>query len=265
MTEPTNSYDAIPDFGLLYDGVPLYQQRRDVQFYVSEAERVQGRVLELGCGTGRILLPIARAGRDITGIDASAHMLDRCRSKLDGEPEEVRRRVVLHQSDVREFELGERFALVIAPFRVFQHMTTIDDQLRLLGAVARHLEPGGRFVFDVFNPNFAALLSADGTEHEDTPDQQLPDSRLFRRTARVKRVRWLDQVSEVELLYYVTPRAEATPERFVQAFDMRWFLRAELLHLLVRAGFREIVTYGDMDRAPLVDGCPDFVICAERA
>jgi len=199
-----SSYDVIPDFGLLYDSVPLYAARKDIGFYVQEATAQGGPVLDLGCGTGRMLLPIARAGRAVVGLDASRQMLARCREKLAAEPEVVRARVTLHEGNVRAFDLGAEFALVIAPFRIFQHLTTIEEQLGFLAAVLRHLAPGGRFVFDVFNPKFAALTGADGVEREDTPEQPLPDGRTFRRAARVTRVRWLDQVSEIELLYYVS-------------------------------------------------------------
>lgn len=258
---PASSYDVIPDFGLLYDSVPLYGARQDIGFYVQEAAAGRGPILELGCGTGRILLPIARAGRAIVGVDDSRQMLARCREKLAAEPEQIRARVTLHEQDVRSFDVGAAYPLIIAPFRVFQQLTTVDDQLAFLAAVLRHLAPGGggRFIFDVFNPNFAALTGHDGIEREDTPEQPLPDGRSFRRTARVTRVRWLDQVSEIELSYYVAG------QRFVQAFEMRWYLRTELQHILARAGFRIREMYGAFDRGPLVDGSPEQVVCAERA
>ena len=250
-----SSYDDIPDFGLLYDSVPLYAARQDVGFYLEEAKRAPGggKVLEVGCGTGRILLPIARAGIPITGIDGSRQMLERCRTKLSGE------RVTLAQHDMRNFELGERFALIIAPFRVVQHLTTIDDQLQFLATVSRHLAPGGggRLIFDVFNPRFDILVSADGAEREDTPEQRLPDGRTLRRTYRIARVRWVDQVSEAELVYYVDGK------RYVQALEMRWYLAAELRNLLARAGFRVRELYGDFARGPVVDGCPELVVTAE--
>jgi SAM-dependent methyltransferase len=251
-----SSYDAIPDFGLLYDSVPLYAARQDVGFYLEEAKAAGGNVLEVGCGTGRILLRIARAGCAITGIDGSKHMLERCHAKLSAEPAAVQARVKLALHDMRDFNLGARFALIIAPFRVMQHLTTIDDQLRFLATAARHLAPGGRLVFDVFNPRFDLLVSADGVEREDAPEQRLPDGRTFRRTYRVARVRWTDQVSEAELIYYV----DGT--RYVQAFEMRWYLAAELRHLLARAGFTVRDVYGDFARGPLVDGCPELVVVA---
>jgi SAM-dependent methyltransferase len=260
-----HSYDAIPDFGALYDAVPLYAARADVPFYVGEAARAGGEVLELGCGTGRILLPIARAGQAITGLDASRAMLERCRTNLDREPDAVRSRVSLQQGDVRAFDFGRRFPLILAPFRVMQHLVGVDDQLRFIDAVARHLAPSGRFVFDVFNPSFGLMVSRDGEEHEDTPETALPGGRTMRRAVRVKGVRWLDQVNEIELIYYVAPARGAPAERYVQAFDMRWYLRAELIHLLARGGLRVEATYGDFARGPLVDGAPEIIVSAAPA
>lgn len=254
-----SSYDAIPEFGLLYDHVPLYRERADVGFYVEEAKQAGGSVLELGCGTGRILLPIARAGCTIVGLDSSRQMLERCQANLAREPAVVQQRVTLHQRDIHDFDLDATFVLILAPFRVFQHLTTIDVQLGFLANVARHLAPGGRFVFDVFNPRFEILVGADGVEREDTPETRLPDGRTFRRSYRIARVRWVDQVSESELIYYVGGK------RYVQAFEMRWFLPAELQHLLARAGFRVRAAYGDFARGPLVDGAPEQVLVAERA
>jgi SAM-dependent methyltransferase len=250
---------------LLYDNLPLYANRRDVQFYVAEARRSQGGILEIGCGTGRILLPIARNGSTIDGMDASAEMLERCAANLTREPDEVRHRVTLHHGDARSFSLGRTFDLVVAPFRVVQHLITIEDQLAFLEKVARHLPRGGRLVFDVFNPIFAKLVSADGIEREDTPEIALPDGRFVRRAGRVKRVRWADQVSEIELIYYLTKAGTAEPERLVQSFDMRWYLRAELMHLLERAGFHVRSFYGDFDRSPLADDSPEQVVVAERS
>jgi SAM-dependent methyltransferase len=257
-------YDAFPDLPAIYDSVPVYVTRRDVEFYVDEAREVGGSVLEVGCGTGRILLPIARSGRTIDGLDASPQMLQRCKAKVEQEPDGVRRRVRLHSGDARDFDIGRQFDLVIAPFRVMQHQITIEDQLRFLDSAARHLAPGGRLIFDVFNPNFAALLSADGIEREDTPETALPDGRTFRRAGRVARVRWIDQVSEIELIYYISSASGAQVERHVQSFDIRWFLRAELVHLLARGGFRVRSIYGDFDRSTLTDGSPDQIVCAER-
>lgn len=251
------------DVPFLYDHVPLHGARRDVQLYVGLAQECRGRVLEVGCGTGRVLLPIARTGVEIDGLDASQAMLDRCAKALTAEPSEVQRRVRLHHGDAREFELGTKFDLVIAPFRVVQHLITLEEQLAFLTSVARHLHPGGVLAFDVFNPNFAALVAADGIEREDTPPTKLPDGRSFRRAARVRRVHWAEQVSEIELIYYLSNERDEEVERVVDEFEMRWYLKAELVHLLARCGFRPRSIYGDLDRSPFTDKSPEIIVVAE--
>ena len=256
-------YD-LPDMGELYDAVRIYQTRRDVDFWVDAARAAGGRTLELGCGTGRVLLPLARAGLEVTGLDRSAGMLDRCRANLAREPDDVRARARLHEADMREFDLGERYAAVLAPFRSFQHLTTIDDQLRALRAIHRHVDDGGRLVFDVFNPNYHYLVDPRRSEErEDTPDTPLPDGRRFRRTARVVEVRAVEQISQVEIAYYITDASGRT-DRVAQAFPMRWYTRAEIEHLLARTGFALRQVYGDYDSAPLTDGSPEMVVVAER-
>jgi SAM-dependent methyltransferase len=258
-------YDEIPDFGRLYDAVPAYAGRSDTAFYMEEAARAKGPVLEIGCGTGRVLIPTARAGAQIAGIDSSRAMLDRCREKLGAEAEAIRKRVALHEADARAFSLRRKFALITAPFRSFQHSIMMDDQLAFLNSVAKHLAPGGRFVFDVFNPHLGALTKDRSAEADDTPESPVGDGRSLRRTARVPRVRFVDQVSEVELIYYVSDGPGQPEKRFVQAFEMRWFSRDELVHLLARAGMRVVATFGNFDRSWLTDASPEIVMVAEAS
>ncbi len=267
------SYDVTAEFGALYDEVPAYATRRDVAFYGAEAQRVRNgptTVLELGCGTGRILLPLARDGHAVTGIDASEAMLNRCRSKLAAEAAPVRKRTVLQQADARDFSVAAPgaddgvggFTLAIAPFRILQHLSTTDDQLQCLASVRRHLVAGGRFAFDVFNPLFTLMVRDRSAEAEDTPERPLGDGRFFRRTTRVTHVHWVAQLSEVELIYYL--RRDTAVERIVQAFTMRWYGAAELEHLLARSGFRVESIAGDFDRNPLTDASPEIVVVAVR-
>lgn len=257
------AYYAVPEIVDLYDSLPLYANRPDIQFYVDEAVKSGGRVLEAGCGTGRVLIPTARKGIDITGIDYSTTMLDRCRERLALETEETQENAALHQADIGDFDVGQTFSLATIPFRPFQHLMTVEDQLAALSSLHRHLEPGGRLVFDVFNPNFAALAAGAGEEKEDSPATPLPDGRTFRRTSMVKAVRLTEQISDVALFYYVTDRNGRT-ERHVHEFSMRWFLRYEIEHLLALSGFAVRAIYGNFDRSALADGSPELIFVAER-
>jgi len=113
-----------------YDSVVPYRERQDVNFFVEMAQRSGGPVLELGCGTGRVLIPIAKSGIEIVRLDGSPRMLAVCREKLLRESEDVRAKVTdLVKGDMRSFELGRKFSLVTIPFRPFQHLLTVEDQL----------------------------------------------------------------------------------------------------------------------------------------
>ena len=247
----------------LYDSVTLYRLRPDVDFYVEEAGASDGKVLELGSGTGRVLIPIARLGKEITGVDASPRMLAQCQARLDEEPPEVRDKATLVRADMRDLELGQRFSLVMIPFRPLQHLIAVSDQIATLQAIHRHLEPGGRLVFDVFNPNLRYLVEDRTDEREDTPEVALPDNRTFRRTGRVTAVHIVDQYSEIEMIYYVRG-ADGITQRLVHGFLMRWYWRYELEHLLARCNFRVKAVFGDFNRSPLTDESPEMIFIAER-
>ena len=110
-----------------------------LDFFVQYSQKANGRTLELGCGTGRILLPVAQAGCEITGLDLSPYMLAKCREKLKSQTKEVQSRVKLIQGDMTDFTTGEQYALVTIPFRAFQHLIPVSEQKACLNCVHRHL------------------------------------------------------------------------------------------------------------------------------
>ena len=124
----------------------------EVDFYVEEAMDCGGPVLELGCGTGRVLLPIARSGIEITGLDIDHDLLNLLRRKLVQEEKEVADRVRVFEADMIAFHSDERYSIAIAPYRAFQHILTSIDQRKALDCIHRHLESGGRFVFNAYDP-----------------------------------------------------------------------------------------------------------------
>lgn len=247
-----------------YDYVPLYASRADQAFYADCARAARGSILELGCGTGRILVPTAAAGGRITGLDASRAMLARCRERLEQQPGEVQGRVRLVEGRMTDFALEERFALVTIPFRGFQHLIRVDDQMACLRAVHRHLADGGQLVFDVFQVKPEATFDPEWMrEREDTPETALPDGRRFRRTSRVTAFHRAEQYNEIEFAYYVT-HADGRRERLTQRFAFRYFYPYELEHLLARCGFRIRGLFGDFDRSPLRDDSPEIILIAEK-
>ena len=260
MNTDTGGYQSNPYVAQFYDQVVPYRERPDIDFYLEEAGDSNGPVLELGCGTGRILLPIARAGIPITGLDMSTHMLDVCRQKLSNEPRPVQEQVTLVEGDMRDFDLGESFHLITTPFRPFQHLLTVEDQLSCLDCIHRHLIPGGIFILDIFNPSLT-YLTADNLdqeieeEHPFTTSEGIKVRRYHKITARD----YHNQIQDVELIYYVT-YPDGREERIVHAFPMRYLFRFEAEHLLARAGFEILDLYADFNRAPIGTTYPGELI-----
>jgi SAM-dependent methyltransferase len=248
----------------LYDHVALYRDRPDVAFFADAAREAGGPVLEVGCGTGRVLIPTARAGIQIVGLDLSRHMLDVCRARLALEPESVRGRARVVLADMRSFDVGKDFALATLPFRPFQHLLTVEDQLACLGSIHRHLMPGARVILDLFNPSLDYLANAHlGEEHGDEPEFQTPDGRRVYRRMRMISCDRAAQVNQHELVYYVT-HPDGRQERTVHAFPLRYLFRFEAEHLLARAGFDVEHVYGGYDKSPFGATYPGELILVAR-
>ncbi|MBD3162911.1 MAG: methyltransferase domain-containing protein [Candidatus Eisenbacteria bacterium] len=251
----------------LYDRVVPYRDRPDVPFYVEEAVRSLGPVLELGCGTGRVLIPIAREGIRITGLDLSVSMLAVCRARLAEEPDEVRQRAEIVQGDMRCFALNRRFALATIPFRAFQHLTAVEDQLSCLDSVHRHLDEGGRLILDLFNPSLPSLVQEiePGKPMGEDPEFEMPDGRRVVRSFRLRSRDWHAQLLDVEMIYAIL-HPSGRIERLVHRFPLRYFFRFEVEHLLHRAGFRVERLYSGYDRDPYGSRYPgELVFVARKA
>jgi SAM-dependent methyltransferase len=247
-----------------YDYVPPVAGRPDIDFYLSMA-RAQGEpVLELGCGTGRVLLPLAKAGLRAVGLDLSEHMLGRFHAKLRSEPTEVRERVRLIHGDMTSFDLGERFRLITIPFRPFQHLLEVDQQLDCLRCVYKHLAAGGKLVVDFFQTDPRRMHDPEFLK-ESSPHTEvtLPDGRKVRLTERTAAFHRAVQRNDVEMFYNVQ-HPDGRTERFVFAFTVRYFFRYEVEHLLARCGFRIVNLSGSFDRSPLRDDSPEMIFVAER-
>jgi SAM-dependent methyltransferase len=248
-----------------YDEVVPYRTRQDVSFFVEMAQRCGGPVLEIGCGTGRVLIPTAQAGIEILGLDAAPSMLSICRKKLSGEPLQVQAKVLdLVEADMRAFELGRKFSLVTIPFRPFQHLLTVEDQLNALRSIQRHLVVGGKLILDIFNPSLSYLTDEQFlAEHGDEPEFTTADGRKVIRRARIISRDYFNQITDNELTYYVT-HTDGREERLVHRFPMRYLFRFEAEHLLERCGFSVEEIYADYDKSPYGSKYPGELIIVAR-
>lgn len=159
-------YEELAEF---YDLV--YSDEYDLEFYLREAKNARGPVLEIACGTGRILLRLMQAGIPASGIDLSEGMLAVLRNKaaaLGLIPD-------VHAADMRDFSLGRKFRLIIVPYRSFLHLQSDGDRLMALKNFLEHLEPGGRLILHTYNPSKDELLATGAYRHLDSEEHAMPD------------------------------------------------------------------------------------------
>ena len=237
----------------------LYDQlygggEEDVDFYTELATESGGPVLELACGTGRITLPVARAGIEIVGLDLSTDMLAIAREKLGAAAQDVRSRVHLVQSDMRDVDLGQRFRLIMIPFRAFLHLLTPEDEHKALRAIHRHLVPGGRLALNIFDPRLdliaahggplgsAIMRFGDALTHPETGNRILAYS-----TRRYDPERQL--VDEYRVFEEIDGEGRVVDKHYAP-LTLRYIYRYEMQYLLERCGFEIEALWGDWQRGP---------------
>lgn len=250
-----NEYDS---FASIYDS-QYAELTKDVPFYLELARQTGSPVLELACGTGRILLPLARAGIEVTGLDSSQKMLESLQNKLDREEPGVRTRVGLVNADMREFALDTRYKFVFCAFHSFQHLMTTEDQLACLKSVRTCLAEDGLLCLDVFAPRHD-MLAQKRQEHE-------LSVRVDPSTGRETVSRYVterDQVNQAMKSTLVFDRIgpDGTIHRSIHRISLCWIFHREM-HLLLRlAGFEVVQVYGDYDKRPYdyVSGEQVFVV-----
>lgn len=229
----------------------------EVEFYVDQARQAGGPVLELGCGTGRILIPVAEAGGAAVGLDRAAAMLAIAREKVGRCAREVQQRVEIVEGDMREFSLGRRFKLVMIPYRAFLHLLTVEDQRRALACVREHLTEDGRLVFNVFDPSLDIIgghFGPLGTAVKKHTEFVYPATN---RRVIVWDSRQYDLPTQMIEQYFIFEELDDTGlvvSKRYNRLTLRWAYRYEMEHLLELSGFRVEALYGDFQRGAFRHG-----------
>jgi len=232
----------------------------DLAFYLGLAEECAGAVLELACGTGRVLLPLARAGYEVRGVDLSPHMLGVARRKLEAEPPEVQARIELIEGDMCRFRVRRRFPLILIPFRSFQSLLKRSQQRDCLKCCREHLEPDGRLVIDVFNPRLSRL--AQGAVEEAPVEVVGPDGIRLQFSAFTsfdQATQTLSSLNRTEAFGVDGPALLHEGE-----LRLRYFFRFEMEWMLEARGFEVEALYGDFERNEFAADSPEMIFVARK-
>ena len=233
----------------------------DVSFLLALAERVGGPMLELGCGTGRILLPLARAGHSITGVDNSNAMLERAKLKLRSEPESVRSRMNLVSGDASSVEVDGEFRLVILSYNSLMHFER-PALAALLKNARNHLRGDGFFYVDVDNPfevsdpNDDDLLVLERIMTDPESGDKIIQSASS----------WVDsdaQRRHISWLFDVSAPAGGPLNRTIVETDYYYLFPHQLESMLAGAGFRLEALYGDYQRRDFGENSPRLIALAK--
>ncbi len=231
----------------------LEGERSNVAFYVEAARQAGSPVLELACGTGRVLIPVAAAGLTVVGLDRSTAMLAIAQEKIAELPDATQQRIELVEGDMRSFSLDQRFKLITIPSRSFLHLMTPADQRQALGCIRDHLADDGRLVFNIFDPRLDKIVA-----HLGTLGSALQKDSEFRHPETGRRVVvWVtlhydptQQIIEEERIFEELDADGRVVAKTYAPLTLRWVYRYEMQHLLELSGFAVEALYGSYERGP---------------
>jgi len=231
------------------------QFTQDLPFYRKWAERCGGPILEIGCGTGRVSLPLAEQGYTVTGLDRESAMLDEARRKASAKG--LNPHWIL--GDFRDFQTEEKFALILYPFNTIGQLNDLDEILAAFRKIRTLLLPEGRFVLDMFNPDLTYLTRRPDqlAPAEEFPD---PDGKGIVKLTYAIDYDCARQISHVTFHFLMPDGRDET-----ELLDMRIYFPQELDAYLRLTGFEIEEKCGDYDGSSFVSASPKQLIVARAA
>jgi ubiquinone/menaquinone biosynthesis C-methylase UbiE len=238
----------------IYDDATFYDQEfahrlHEIPFYLKQGKSAGGPVLEVACGTGRITLPLARAGVDITGLDISRPMLQRARQKAETEGLAV----TWLEQDCRQINTERSFTLIFSATNAMQHLHDLDSLNAFLTAVKRVLRPGGLLIIDVFNPDPAKLARTGAKRYH---HKSILDARGGQIQVEVAS----EYNSATQILNFTLFYMRGGELTRTKKVNMRCLFPEELLALCRANGFDVVRRYGNYDETPFTKESPQQIL-----
>jgi len=235
----------------------LFGSKNDLDFYKELALKSGNTALELGVGTARVALSLAKAGITVVGIDNSVHMLRVAKEKLTKETEDIRNRVILKKSDMRNFQLDQLFPFIYIPASTFDHNITIADRKQTLDHVFKHLKRNGTFAFDLEQAAPDKPEKSWWIDRRETEDGKTVVRSIFTRKNTLKHTLHLD-------LFYDVYKNSKLLERYHEYGEVATISSDEIVRLLQETGFEVVTVYGDFDRSKYRKDSTRLVLVTKR-
>ncbi len=237
-----------------------YKMRKhDVAFYEEVAAEYGSPVLELGIGTGRVALALARNGHRVVGVELMDTMLSRLKARLAKEPEEVRALIETKRGDMRRFDVKAKFPLVIAPFNALMHLYSREDFEKMLAQVKAHLKPKGVFIFDVRMPDIRSFVRDPMKTFRCPPLKDAKDGRVYETGEMFQ----YDARTQVQMITSTYREQANAMNVFVKPLAHRQYFPQELEQLLHYNGFELVEMWGDFERGFVHVDC-ESQVCVAR-
>ncbi len=239
----------------------------DVEFYVEEARKAGSPVLELACGTGRILIPIAEAGVSITGLDLAPSMLKVARQKISKLTPEIQRRIEILEGDMKNFSLGKKFNLIMIPYRSFLYLLTVEEQKQALACVRSHLSDRGLLILNFFDPKLEILVEHFGSLGSSLKMESEfihPETGLRVTVWDTRRYNQERQRLDQYFIFEFIDENGKVVDKIYRPLTMRYIFRYEMQHLLELCGFEPEALYGDFKKGPFRHGGEQIWVARRR-
>jgi len=235
----------------------LFGSKNDIEFYKELALKSGNKALELGVGTARVAIALAKAGVMVVGLDNSVHMLKVSEEKLANESKAVRSRVILKRGDMTNFDLRQTFPFIYLPASTFDHNVTVEDRKQTLNCVYKHLNENGTFAFDLEQASLEKPEKSWWIDRKEIEDGKMVVRSIFTRKNIAKRILTLD-------LFYDMYEDGKLLERYHEYGEVAMISKDEITRLLEESGFQVVRIYGDFDKSEYRKDGSKIVLVTKR-